>query len=76
MTMSDAEQDYNAVVIEARYIHDALMILRVRPDSGIPTFLPGQYTTLGLPVHSRVSRFDQSDRLSQRTSNTDRRTRK
>jgi len=33
--MSDAGQDYNAIVFETRYVHDALMILRVRPDSGI-----------------------------------------
>jgi len=46
--MSDAGQDYNAVVIETRYVHDALMILRVRPDGGVSTFQPGQYTTLGL----------------------------
>ena len=46
--MADAEQDYNAVVIQAHFVHDALMILRIRPDGGVSAFEPGQYTTLGL----------------------------
>ena len=45
---TDVVQDYNAVAIEVRYVHDALMILRVQPDDGISQFQPGQYATLGL----------------------------
>lgn len=48
VTMNHAEQDYNAVISEIRFVHDALMILRVRPDGGVSAFEPGQYTTLGL----------------------------
>lgn len=39
---------YNATVVDLRLVHDELMVLRVRPDQGVPTFHPGQYTTLGL----------------------------
>ena len=39
---------YNADVTESKKLHDELMILRVRPDSGRLTFEAGQYTVLGL----------------------------
>lgn len=39
---------YNAEVVGLRRVHDELMILRVRPDGGVPPFRAGQYTTLGL----------------------------
>lgn len=39
---------YNASVVDVRLAHDDLMILRVRPDGGVPAFRAGQYTTLGL----------------------------
>ena len=41
-------EHYNATVTRVRHVHDALMILRVRPDAGKPEFTPGQYTLLGL----------------------------
>jgi ferredoxin--NADP+ reductase len=39
---------YNASVIAVRHVHDELMVIRVRPDGGIPEYQAGQYTTLGL----------------------------
>lgn len=39
---------YNSRVQQIRFIHQALMILRVVPDFGVPDFEPGQYATLGL----------------------------
>jgi ferredoxin--NADP+ reductase len=39
---------YNAALVEVVRVHEALAILRVRPDWQIPTFAAGQYTTLGL----------------------------
>ena len=39
---------YNSVVTKISLAHDDLMILRLRPDSGMPQFLPGQFTVLGL----------------------------
>ena len=41
-------QHYNATVTLRRQVHDELLILRVRPDGGVPTYEAGQYTTLGL----------------------------
>ena len=46
--MSHAGLDYNAVVIEIRFVHDALMILKIRADGEVSAFERGQYTTLGL----------------------------
>ena len=40
--------EYNATVLSLHRCHDDLMILRVRPDRGVPRFEPGQYTVLGL----------------------------
>lgn len=42
------EKHYNATVIERIDCHENLARFRVRPDSGVPSFLPGQYVTLGL----------------------------
>jgi ferredoxin--NADP+ reductase len=39
---------YNATVVYLRRVHENLMILRVKPDFDIPSFKPGQFTTLGL----------------------------
>src|SRR5690242_17316792 len=42
------EKNYNARVVFLRHVHDELMVLRVRPDAGMPHYRAGQYTTLGL----------------------------
>lgn len=42
------QKHYNASVVGLRRVHDELMVLRVRPDSGVPEYRAGQYTTLGL----------------------------
>jgi ferredoxin--NADP+ reductase len=39
---------YNATVTGLSLVHDELMVVRVRPDGGVPEFQAGQYTTLGL----------------------------
>lgn len=44
------EEHYNSTVTGIRRIHDDLLVLRVRPDGEIPSYEPGQYTTLGLGV--------------------------
>jgi ferredoxin--NADP+ reductase len=41
-------QHYNARVLKVIRLADELFILRVRPDAGLPRFVAGQYTTLGL----------------------------
>ncbi|GIW92367.1 MAG: ferredoxin--NADP(+) reductase [Pirellulaceae bacterium] len=41
-------ENYNATVIGIRRCHDELMVLRVRPDRGLPYIVAGQYTVLGL----------------------------
>jgi ferredoxin--NADP+ reductase len=41
-------EHYNATVTRRRQIHEELLILRVRPDGGVPAYEAGQYTTLGL----------------------------
>lgn len=49
------EKYYNASVLQIRFVHDDLMILRVRPDEGIPPYYAGQYVSLGLgPFEPRV----------------------
>ncbi len=42
------DQSYNAQVVDIRRCHDDLMVMRVRPDRGIPPFTAGQYVVLGL----------------------------
>jgi len=39
---------YNASIVSIRLANPDLMILRVRPDVGVPAHRPGQYSTLGL----------------------------
>jgi ferredoxin--NADP+ reductase len=39
---------YNASVAAVRHVHDELLVIRVRPDGGVPEYQAGQYTTLGL----------------------------
>ena len=41
-------QYYNATVHGIHLVHENLMILRVQPDQGLPSFRPGQFTILGL----------------------------
>ncbi len=38
----------NATLVERRDVNDELCIMRVLPDTGVPEFLPGQFTRLGL----------------------------
>lgn len=45
---------YNAAVIEVFEIQKALWIFRVKPDKGLPSYRPGQYTTLGLGVWEKA----------------------
>jgi ferredoxin--NADP+ reductase len=42
------DEFYDASVVSIRHCHDDLMIMRVRPDRGVPRFLAGQYMVLGL----------------------------
>lgn len=42
------KKHYNATVVSLRLANPELMILRVRPDGGVPPHRPGQYSTLGL----------------------------
>jgi ferredoxin--NADP+ reductase len=42
------DEHYNAQVVRIVRPHSDLMVLRVRPDCGLPDFQSGQYTTLGL----------------------------
>ena len=48
-------EHYNATVTRRRQIHEELLILRVRPDGGVPAYEAGQYTTLGWAIGSRAS---------------------
>jgi ferredoxin--NADP+ reductase len=41
-------ENYNSQVVEITFVHEDLMIIRVHPDRGVPSFLGGQYTVLGL----------------------------
>src|SRR5690242_10953154 len=42
------KKHYNATVTSLRLANEDLMILRVKPDVGVPPHRPGQYSTLGL----------------------------
>jgi len=44
---------YNATITAFDRAHDDLWILRVRPDTGEASFLPGQYASLGLGYWER-----------------------
>lgn len=52
LTDRQAEQlrceHYNAEVVELQQVHEDLVLMRVRPDRGVPHFTPGQYTVLAL----------------------------
>jgi ferredoxin--NADP+ reductase len=39
----------NATVTKVSQINHGLLVIRVRPDDGVPEFVPGQYCVLGLP---------------------------
>lgn len=39
---------YNATVSAVRHVHDELMVIRIRPDGGVPEYQAGQYAALGL----------------------------
>jgi ferredoxin/flavodoxin---NADP+ reductase len=41
-------KSYNATVASIRLANPDLMILRVKPDAGVPKHRPGQYSTLGM----------------------------
>jgi ferredoxin--NADP+ reductase len=40
---------FNATLIERKVVTDELLIMRIRPDGGVPDFKPGQYVAVGLP---------------------------
>ena len=42
------QKGYNATVSSIRLANEDLMIVRVRPDSGVSPHRPGQYSTLGM----------------------------
>ncbi len=42
------KKHYNATVVSIRFANPDLMIIRVKPDSGVARHRPGQYSTLGL----------------------------
>jgi ferredoxin/flavodoxin---NADP+ reductase len=42
------QKHYNATVASLKLPNSDLMILRVKPDSGVPAHRPGQYSTLGM----------------------------
>jgi len=56
---------YNAAVTHVRRVHDDLMILRVRPDEGVPEFQAGQYTLLGLGYWESRVPGTQAEHLSE-----------
>jgi ferredoxin--NADP+ reductase len=43
----------NATIIERELVSATIVRLRVRPDAGVPDFVPGQYLALGLDVDGR-----------------------
>lgn len=57
-------QHYNAAVTHVRRAHDDLMIVRVRPDDGVPEYQPGQYTLLGLGFWEPRVPHTQAERLT------------
>lgn len=42
------EKHYNATVVNLIEINESLRIFQIKPDGGLPDYIPGQYTTLGL----------------------------
>ncbi|MFT3880638.1 MAG: ferredoxin--NADP reductase [Gemmatales bacterium] len=53
------QQHYQATLVSKRLVHEALAILRVRPDAPLHAHRGGQYTTLGLgmwePRHPKAA---------------------
>lgn len=53
------QQHYQATLVSKRMVHEALAILRVRPDAPLHAHRGGQYTTLGLgmwePRHPKAA---------------------
>lgn len=47
------QKHYNATVVAVRRQNEELIVLRVRPDLGVPTYKAGQYTVLGLGYWER-----------------------
>ena len=47
-TQTLRRQYYQATLVSRRLVHEALAILRVRPDAPVHAHRGGQYTTLGL----------------------------
>ena len=46
--IAELRKSYNATVASIKLPNEDLMILRVRPDAGVPPHRPGQYSTLGM----------------------------
>ena len=46
--IADLRKSHNATVSSLKLPNEDLMILRVRPDAGVPPHRPGQYSTLGM----------------------------
>jgi ferredoxin--NADP+ reductase len=46
--IAELRKSYNATVSSIELPNEDLMILRVRPDAGVPPHRPGQYSTLGM----------------------------
>lgn len=59
------EKHYNAHVVGLRRVHEELMVLRVRPDVGVPEYRPGQYTTLGLGYWEQRAPDTQVEQLTE-----------
>ncbi|MGE5191158.1 MAG: hypothetical protein ACM3U2_01570 [Deltaproteobacteria bacterium] len=56
---------YNAAVTVVRHVHDELMVVRVRPDGGVPEYQAGQFTTLGLGYWEPRAPDTQEEQLSE-----------
>jgi ferredoxin--NADP+ reductase len=67
-------ENYNSRVVKMKFVHEDLMIIRVRPDRGMPRFQCGQYAVLGLGqwepriegVQSEPPGSDAADKLIKR----------
>lgn len=61
----------NATLVERNAVSPTVLRLRVRPDDGVPAFLPGQYLAMGVDVdgrplqrpYSTASGIDETDAL-------------
>ncbi len=67
------KKHYNATVTNIDRVTDSLMILKVKPDAGIPSFEAGQYTLLGLGSwEPRLPQIPAKDTTSEPASTTNR----